>query len=387
MSAATVLSADARRESKRPTCSPRVSRRVSDRAGRRCVEPLRVVDCDEQLLLGAHGPQDVEHRYSDGVRIRRGPPRRRERARGRARASVRGRARRARLRGRDREDRRVRRTTARSRSPPEARAGPADLVPRRRPRRRPELVLPIPASPSRRNAVAPSEIPARKSLRAASSASRPITAAGMRLDRTACATLCIPRAGVEFERVRSQDLLVLLCDEGDPARWQSGLISARGSGALPCSFPRRELALLRRQPSWAPRMGNLRCPRGTWWVLAPTCPERARRPPRYMLAGPCPQPAESDQDASEAVLWGPGADMSRTAKTSPTRRAGLLEVEVARDTAHHVVGDRARRRSSRRRPLGGEQLTAQALVGERLLLDSAVVAVVEARGEASRRKP
>ena len=51
---------------------PKSSRRVSERGGRRSVEPLSVVDCDEQLLLGAHSPQDVQHRNSHGMWIRRG---------------------------------------------------------------------------------------------------------------------------------------------------------------------------------------------------------------------------------------------------------------------------------------------------------------------------
>ena len=51
---------------------PKSSRRVADRPGRRSVEPLSVVDRDEQLLLGAHGPQDVQHRNPHGMRIRRG---------------------------------------------------------------------------------------------------------------------------------------------------------------------------------------------------------------------------------------------------------------------------------------------------------------------------
>ena len=57
MSAATVLSGDAAtREQEADVLVPKSSRRVSERAGRRSVEPLSVVDCDEQLLLGAHAP-------------------------------------------------------------------------------------------------------------------------------------------------------------------------------------------------------------------------------------------------------------------------------------------------------------------------------------------
>ncbi len=101
---------------------------------RRAIErrrPRRAAAARRSRPAGRSAPQPPRH--ADPAR---GRPRRRGRVRGRGRAAVPGRAHRARLRGRDREDRRAPRTTTRSRSPPEARAGPADLVPSRRPRRR-----------------------------------------------------------------------------------------------------------------------------------------------------------------------------------------------------------------------------------------------------------
>ena len=62
----------ATREQEADVLVSKSSRRVSERGGRRGVEPLSVVDCDQQLLLGAHNPQDVQHRNSHGMRIRRG---------------------------------------------------------------------------------------------------------------------------------------------------------------------------------------------------------------------------------------------------------------------------------------------------------------------------
>src|SRR5262249_62154450 len=61
----------------------------------------------------------------------------------------------------------------------------------------------------------------------------------------------------------------------------------------------------------------------------------------------------------------------------------VLEVEVAAHAQHHVTADVSGAAELRHRiPLGIEQLPAQALVRLRLLLDGAVVAVVEPGGEA-----
>ncbi len=67
---------------------------------------------------------------------------------------------------------------------------------------RQSVVFPIPASPSRTSADAPSETPARKALRTASSASRPTTAAGMAGRSYACAILRVMAFTIFARRAR-----------------------------------------------------------------------------------------------------------------------------------------------------------------------------------------
>src|SRR6185312_1412085 len=63
--------------------------------------------------------------------------------------------------------------------------------------------------------------------------------------------------------------------------------------------------------------------------------------------------------------------------------ACVLEIEVALDAMHDVVvDDPVAAKADDRAPLGLEQLAAESLVVQRPRLDLAVVAVVEARGEA-----
>ena len=211
------------------------SRRVSDRAGRRSVEPLSVVDRDEQLLLGAHGPEDVQQRDSHGMRIRRGAVLVVEDERAGERAPLCGDERVEHVcedgiekiaeRGERQLGLALRRKRAQDPEPSFLGVGHAGRPERRLAHARVAL------EEERGCAVGDpgQEVPEGGALGVP-----PYHRSRHRVlivRRARCRAYGAP--GSSSSGLCHRIFWFLLCDEGDPARWQSGLISARASGSPP----------------------------------------------------------------------------------------------------------------------------------------------------------